>query len=417
MSRYECPYSIGSEFSLLVHPLPCQNKSTSIVRLEVLQTYTFTKSQTMKVAVTSKPNDLELPAFAFLKLFDRRYLEERMIHSGSHRGWSYDKELLATHVESQISKHRKKPPNPVKHCFTIQDMKADEVIFADDDLDEDELRAVKGLDEKAVEQYRVEKRYRDRVTTWFKNESRAYFQLQKLQGQCVPEFYGTTTFHSESPNKMPPGILTEVPGILIQFVDGITLDELEPDSPMAITFPHIGEAAVNCIRHLARHGVLHGDIRLPNFIVRGDGRVFVFDFAFARFREIGVSDEEWKKKVAEWEEELLTKIFLDEKGLRDKTPPEPYITTGSGYRFFNREIEKSRESWVSTYYEFVDDLDDFEYSVDDNIEECVFEFPNWKLKRDAINARKTYLESLNAWPVTINSECKKNDEKVWRGLE
>ena len=138
------------------------------------------------------------------------------------------------------------------------------------------------------------------------------------------------------------------------------------------------------------------DIRLPNFIVRGDGRVFVFDFAFASFRENGVSDQQWKEKVASMEEELLTKIFLDEKGLRDKTPPDPYFTNGCGYRLFNREIEKSRESWVSKYYELVDDPDDFEYRVSDDGEEYIFELSNWNLKQDAVNKRKTYLESLNS---------------------
>ena len=219
----------------------------------------------MKVTITSKPDDLDLPTIAILKLFDRRYLEERMIHSASQRWWNHDKELLAAQVKNEITRHRKETPNPVKHRFTVEDMKPDELIFADDDLDEDELQAVKGLDEKAVEQYRVEKRYRDRVMTWFKNESRAYFQLQRLQGQCIPEFYGTSTFDTDSLNKMSPGILTEVPGILIQFIDGITIDELDPDSPTAIAYPDIGEAAVNCIRQLSHHGVLHGRYPITKF--------------------------------------------------------------------------------------------------------------------------------------------------------
>ena len=327
-----------------------------------------------------------------------------MNHSKAHRPWNYDKELLVARVENEITKRRKEASNPVKHGFTVQDMKPDEVIFADDDLDDEELEAVKGLDDQAIDQYRVEKRYRDRVRTWFKHESRAYFQLQNLRGQCIPEFYGTTTFDIDSINEMPLGILIEVPGILIQFISGIMLDELEPDSPIALKYPHIGEMAVNCIRQLALHGVLHGDIRLPNFIIREDGRVFVFDFAFASIRESGVSDEEWNAKVTRMEEELLLKIFLDEKGLRDKTPPEPYVTNGSGYRFFNREVEKSRESWIDNYYEPVDDPDDFDYRVDDNGEEYRFYLPNWKLKQDMASERKSYLESLDSCPLTNNSE-------------
>ena len=104
------------------------------------------------------------------------------------------------------------------------------------------------------------------------------------------------------------------------------------------------------------------------------------------------------------EEELLIKIFLDEKGLRDKTPPEPYVSNGCGYRFFNREIEKFRECWIDKYYEPVDDPDDFDYRVDDNGEEYRFYLPNWKLKQDVANKRKSYLESLDFWPLTNNSE-------------
>ncbi len=338
-----------------------------------------------------------------------------MNHSKANRPWNHDKELSVVHVENEITKHRKEAPKPIKHSFTIKDMKPDEIIFADNDLDDEELEAVKSLDDQAVDQYRVEKRYHDRVSSWFKHEARAYFHLPSLQGLCIPEFYGTTTFNIDSINEMPPGILIEVPGILIQFLNGITLDELEPDSPIALKYPHIGETAVNCVRQLTLRGVLHGDIRLPNFIVREDGRVFIFDFAFARFRESDVPDEEWNAKVTQMEEELLAKIFVDEKGLRDKTPPEPYVSNGCGYRFFNREIERSRECWINKYYEPVIDPDDFEYRVDDNGEGYRFYLPNWKLKNDSVNKRKIYLESLNSWYLTNNLDCEENhdDRVLW----
>ena len=58
-----------------------------------------------------------------------------------------------------------------------------------------------------------------------------------------------------------------------------------------IAHPHIGQAAVNCIRRLALPRVLHEDIRLPDFIVRDGGQVFVLDFRLIMFHEEGVSDE------------------------------------------------------------------------------------------------------------------------------
>ena len=249
-------------------------------------------------------------------------------------------------------KHRKEIPKPVIHKFILEEVERinpNEVVLVDDDLDEVELEATKNLDEKAVKQYKMEKLYRDEMMSWFKTESRAYLQLQKLQGRCIPEFYGTTTFDFDS--DMPAGILIEVPGILIQFIDGMTLDKLEAGSPTAISYPHIGQSVVNCLRRLALHGVLHGDIRLQNFIIRDDGRVFIFDFGLSMFREEDVSDENWKEEVTSMQEELIIKILLDERRLRDKTPREPFATYGNGYHTFNRQVENSRTSWIHKYYE------------------------------------------------------------------
>src|SRR5216117_2889004 len=100
MPPYECPYTSGAEFYLIVRPPPARNRPASTARIKVLETYTFTKSQTMKIAITS--NDSTLLTVALLKLFDRWYLEERMNHSKARRPWNYDRELLGAHVENEI---------------------------------------------------------------------------------------------------------------------------------------------------------------------------------------------------------------------------------------------------------------------------------------------------------------------------
>ena len=358
----------------------------------------------MKVIVTSKPIDCNLPTFALLKLFDRRYLEERM-DVDDELSWNYDRELLVARVSDEVMKHRKEIPKPVIHKFIPEEaeiINPDEAVFVDDDLDEVELEATKNLDEKLVKQYKMEKLYRDEMMSWFKTESRAYFQLQKLQSRCVPEFYGTTTFDLDS--DMPAGILTEVSGILIQFIDGITLDKLEASSPTATSYPHIGQAVVNCLRRIALHGVLHGDIRLQNFIVRNDGRVFVFDFGLAMLREEGVSDEKWKEAVTAMQEESIVKILLDETELRDKTPREPFATPSHGYHTFNRQVESSRTSWVHKYYESINESHGFEYRINDNGAKYMYCLPTWRVKQDAATERRNYLESLDDWGLTLDSE-------------
>lgn len=172
----------------MIHPLPGHHQPPALVRLNVLQTYTLTKSQAMKVGVISKPDDLDLPTLALLKLFDRRYLEERL-DGNDERSWDYEKELSAMRVEAEVAKHRNKVPQPVIHKFILEEeteIDNSEVIWVDDDLDDVELEATKNLDEREVEQYKMEKLYREETMLWFKDESRAYFQLQNLQGRCVP---------------------------------------------------------------------------------------------------------------------------------------------------------------------------------------------------------------------------------------
>src|SRR5947207_1548213 len=96
----------------------------------------------MKVIVTSKPSDCNLPTFAFLKLFDRRYLEERM-GDDDELSWNYERELLVEQVTEEIMKHRKEIPKPVIHKFILEEVEIinpNEVVFVDDDLDESRTR-------------------------------------------------------------------------------------------------------------------------------------------------------------------------------------------------------------------------------------------------------------------------------------
>jgi len=68
-----------------------------------------------------------------------------------------------------------------------------------------------------------------------------------------------------------------VPGMLLEFIEGVSVEELEPESPLAIANPHIGQATVDCFDRVFLLGVLHGDIHLGNIMVRPDGFVFLVD--------------------------------------------------------------------------------------------------------------------------------------------
>ena len=125
--------------------------------------------------------------------------------------------------------------------------------------------------EEQVKKVTQKLRPRYQTTLWFKTEFRAYRQLEPLQGTCVPRFYGVTLFDDRAP--LAAGVDTDVLGILLEFIEGVTLEELDPESGLAINNPHIGQAAVNCFEKIIPFGVLHGDARLVNIVIKPDGRV------------------------------------------------------------------------------------------------------------------------------------------------
>ena len=113
-------------------------------------------------------------------------------------------------------------------------------------------------------------------------------------------------------------------------------DALHSDSSLALKYPHIGEHAVCCFEKINDLGVLHGDIRMANIMLQNDsGRVVVIDFALATFRKKNESDRDWRERVDSEREVGYIKDCLDDKGLRDRTPIEPYALGNEGFTYYN----------------------------------------------------------------------------------
>ena len=112
MSSFDCPYKVGAEFSLVLTPPVYSNHGpfasipTSYeIRVKVVEIYSFTKSQAMKVSTSpiSAQGD-PIPSTAFLKIYDRRYLRERMSeqakypwnHNSSNDPYDNDNDIPST---------------------------------------------------------------------------------------------------------------------------------------------------------------------------------------------------------------------------------------------------------------------------------------------------------------------------------
>ena len=123
------------------------------------------------------------------------------------------------------------------------------------------------------------------------NECEAYQKLHHLQGSTVPKFYGSYTFATP--------IVTQVERdmrmILLEFIDGISLDRLDPPSLSQRTRQNILRQVIitESIVHHAE-GIDQNDCAPRNFMARCSKaasladpnlQVVLVDFAFAKFAQ------------------------------------------------------------------------------------------------------------------------------------
>ena len=94
-------------------------------------------------------------------------------------------------------------------------------------------------------------------------------------------------------------------------------------------------------------------------------------------------------------EAFEAKVLLHEKGLRDRTPSEPYSDKLGDYLLYNRFIQEAREAGTLKYYEpatfqggpVLEGLDE-----DGNL--SVIFLPEWLPKYKAMVERKVYLNRM-----------------------
>lgn len=137
-----------------------------------------------------------------------------------------------------------------------------------------------------------------RLLECLEDEIRAYKHLEKLQGKCVPIFYGTTSF-SLAPLGSDPQFF-HVGGILTQKIDGFTLNrlmELEEVSP-DVDYQGLVQRVVEVAEDVNMYGVVTADCVPHNMIIQtGSMQPFQFDFFKCSFREDFASEDEYKEYV------------------------------------------------------------------------------------------------------------------------
>ena len=140
-----------------------------------------------------------------------------------------------------------------------------------------------------------------------KREVEVYNTLKDIQGHVIPQLFACLTVPSsssspaESVNKY-----IEIPGILLQYIDGFPLRDIAAHAPMA-AWQIICDDAIQIVNLMSHRGILNENVTTWSFIVQVSPgnklQVFMKDFALCDFRREFEDEEDWRQSQAHQDEE------------------------------------------------------------------------------------------------------------------
>ncbi|CAD0099715.1 unnamed protein product [Aureobasidium mustum] len=221
------------------------------------------------------------------------------------------------------------------------------------------------------------------ATNTYETEKKAYEHMAKLQGEDAPKVFGEVvlgqpaafqkqsddgeagedeaeSIHEDSKSTTSTDAdnnpqTVDIPGILIQYIDGFHLTDLHEHLPQHC-WQSIVDTAIGKLHHIQECGILNRDVNTRSFMVDPlTHKVMMIDFGIVLFREDFEDDREWEMLQAEEDEEgavgLLMQTCLKERGGGSITykPSEHYWRLK--YRF--RGMEGEREGGTEEEEEYL----------------------------------------------------------------
>lgn len=251
------------------------------VLFTVTKVFEVTQSPVMEVQWASSSGEAQT---AILKLFDRRY---------GHKSRWWRETCHNPGIEACWQRYVQSGQAPGLFEY-IKERDKEEGVWYIDPLEADLIPTADTWEMTAKKEGRLQYR----LLQWLEKEVRAYQHLEKLQGKCVPLFYGTTSLSLAPPG--PDSQFFRVGGILTQKIDGFTLDsllkieELWPGVDYQALVQRVGKVAedVNAC------GVVNADCVPHNMIIQtGSMQPFEFDFSHCSSREDFASEDEYNEHV------------------------------------------------------------------------------------------------------------------------
>jgi hypothetical protein len=122
----------------------------------------------------------------------------------------------------------------------------------------------------------------------------------KEENPGIPE---NSTYEETEPHE-----LEQIPGILMEFIDGFTLAQIADNAPPA-SWQQIVDQAIQNVHLVSDHDIRNDDIRTSNILVApsasdvGGYRVVTIDFGQCKFRQEADADLDWYREKSICDEE------------------------------------------------------------------------------------------------------------------
>ena len=137
-------------------------------------------------------------------------------------------------------------------------------------------------------------------------ETEVYRRNIDLQGLAIPRLMSRVLIRSPS-SSGPTSEYLDCPGILLEYIQGFHLTDLEKFAPKA-TWQQICDEAIRIINQIGNRGIRNEDVKTRSFVVREiphppQFQVFMLDFASCVIRKPDQDDQDWREWKAMQDEE------------------------------------------------------------------------------------------------------------------
>ncbi|KAJ2998611.1 hypothetical protein NUW58_g263 [Xylaria curta] len=241
------------------HSITLRDSNGNEFSVDIIHEYSFTISPAVVVNLHEDGAIRE----AVLKLYDRRFgeLRKRREPDGRRRPQPHTEESEAAFQDFARSGMLGPVLDRLRHADLMWDLYRQVCTPPDEEDEEMKPERERLAEEEAEFYYKIQKRYT--------REVRAYGKLKCLQGRGIPRFFTAVTLQMPS---APPDLelhYFQVPGILIEKINGFNLSNLVTEMPAGPPdlWAEIVQKATDLAVEINRAGVLDGDSQPRNALV------------------------------------------------------------------------------------------------------------------------------------------------------